>query len=190
MTLVPFLVIIFRYSDNCIIVIYLNTQKQICILLAQRTQCSRYFRLTFKKQILNFFFWNSYDFSNINFSLDILVIFIPKFLYKANEYWIDRYLSFDWLLLKNASHSQRLFDTRKFIDQHRGCRREYWMIMAHPPPSPPPPRQYARPATHRKTEKEKRLADDGGRERGGRGAKSFDRKKAWPSINIQYSLSI
>ncbi len=35
-------------------------------------------------------------------------------------------------------------------------------------------------ATHRKTEKERQLADERG---GGRGAESQDRKKAWPSIN-------
>ncbi len=166
MTLVPFLVIIFRYSDNSIIVIHLSTQKQLCILFAQRTQCSRYFRLTFKKQILNFFFWNSYDFSNINFSLDILVIFIPKCHYKANEYWIDRYLRFDWLLLKkhvtvndystqgNSSINKRVFAEsidRFIVDQ--AFSRTYDLA--------PPPQ--ARTQIIRQ------------------------RKNAWPSTNIQYS---
>ncbi len=38
-----------------------------------------------------------------------------------------------------------------------------------------------RAATHRKTEKEKQLADGGGG--GVRGAELYDRKKAWSSIN-------
>ncbi len=48
------------------------------------------------------------------------------------------------------------------------------------PPLPPLP-LVSWTATHRKTEKERQLAD--GREDEGGGAESFDRKKAWPSIN-------
>ncbi len=39
------------------------------------------------------------------------------------------------------------------------------------------------PATHRKTEKERHHADGRGGGGGGSGAESYDRKKAWPSIN-------
>jgi len=41
----------------------------------------------------------------------------------------------------------------------------------------------ARPATHRKNEQERRLSDGRGSSGGGRGAESYDRKKAWFSIN-------
>ncbi len=50
-------------------------------------------------------------------------------------------------------------------------------------------------AKHRKTEKERQLADGRGREGGGRGAISYDCKKAWASIYhsiltaLQYYLS-
>ncbi len=50
------------------------------------------------------------------------------------------------------------------------------------PPPPPLSRQYARQAIHRKTEEERKLADGRGA-RGGRVAESFDRNKAWYSIN-------
>jgi hypothetical protein len=57
------------------------------------------------------------------------------------------------------------------------------MIRLHARPLPLP-RQYAGPTTHRKTEKERQFAD------GGVGdmepAESYDRKKAWFSIN--YSI--
>ncbi len=56
--------------------------------------------------------------------------------------------------------------------------------MAPPPyPFPPAPlfHRYARPATHRKTEKERQLAD-------GRGAKSYDGEMAWSSMNLHYFL--
>ncbi len=52
-----------------------------------------------------------------------------------------------------------------------------------PPQPPPPPRKHARPATHRKTEKERQLVDGIGGEGDGRGAESYDHKKAWSSIN-------
>ncbi len=42
-------------------------------------------------------------------------------------------------------------------------------------------RRQARPATHEKTEKERQLATT---REGGWGAKSYDRKKSWPSIKI------
>ncbi len=45
--------------------------------------------------------------------------------------------------------------------------------------------QWAPPATHRKTEKERQLADGRGGEGGGRGAESYNGKKAWPSINYK-----
>ncbi len=45
---------------------------------------------------------------------------------------------------------------------------------------PQPARKKSRPATHRKTEEESQL--DGG-EGGERGAESYDRRKAWSSIN-------
>ncbi len=44
-------------------------------------------------------------------------------------------------------------------------------------PPPPPPPSEARPATHRKTEKERQLDDGSG------GAQLYDAEKAWPSIN-------
>jgi len=55
-------------------------------------------------------------------------------------------------------------------------------------PRPPPPihlcRRYVGPATHRKIEKERQLADGSGRREGcGRGAESNDLKKVWPSVN-------
>jgi hypothetical protein len=43
-------------------------------------------------------------------------------------------------------------------------------------------RQETRPATHRKTEKERQLADGRG-VGGGGGAKSYEGEKTWPSIN-------
>ncbi len=57
-------------------------------------------------------------------------------------------------------------------------------------PSPTPSHQKARPAAHRKTEKERQLADGREREGGlsGGGAKSYDGEKAWSSKIIQYSL--
>jgi hypothetical protein len=48
--------------------------------------------------------------------------------------------------------------------------------------APSTPRQKARPATHRRTEKERQPAVGGGGERGWEGAKSFDVEKAWSSI--------
>ncbi len=64
-----------------------------------------------------------------------------------------------------------------------------WFIEAHAflrsfdlaarPPLPPLP-SVSRPATHRKTDKDRQLADGS---EGGRGAESYDRKKAWSSIN-------
>ncbi len=52
------------------------------------------------------------------------------------------------------------------------------------PPIPPLSRQKGRGATHRKTENVRQLAQGGGSgERGGRGAKSYGRKKAGSSIN-------
>jgi hypothetical protein len=50
------------------------------------------------------------------------------------------------------------------------------------PPPPPSPVSKLNPETHRKTEKERQLADEGVGG-GGIGAESDDRKKAWPSIN-------
>ncbi len=43
--------------------------------------------------------------------------------------------------------------------------------------------QLVRLATHRKTEKERQLADGRVWEGGGLGAELYDRKKAWPSMN-------
>jgi hypothetical protein len=72
---------------------------------------------------------------------------------------------------------------------------EYWMIYRGPGfsrtynlvprllPLPPTLSRQARPATHRKTEKERQLAHW----RGG-GAESYNRMKVWSSIIIQYSL--
>jgi hypothetical protein len=53
-------------------------------------------------------------------------------------------------------------------------------FLAHPLPRS---RQKARPATHRKTEKERQLAHGRGGEGGGRGTESFYRKEAWASTN-------
>ncbi len=52
----------------------------------------------------------------------------------------------------------------------------------------PPFRQQPRPETHRKTEKERQVVPDNGG--GGQGAKSYDRIKAWPSMNhsIRFGL--
>ncbi len=70
----------------------------------------------------------------------------------------------------------------------------YWMIYREPgflaviwigssPNLSPPTVSKSRPATHRKTEKERQLADGRGRGRGWRGVESYDRKKVWSSIN-------
>jgi hypothetical protein len=67
------------------------------------------------------------------------------------------------------------------------------MIWLHAYPSPPP-RSVSRPATHMKTKKERQLADGRGGGGGGyggeQGAESYDRKKAWYSVNhsILYAL--
>ncbi len=53
-------------------------------------------------------------------------------------------------------------------------------LLAHPLH---PSLQYARLATHRKTEKERQLADGRVWEGGGLGAELYNRKKAWPSMN-------
>ncbi len=50
-------------------------------------------------------------------------------------------------------------------------------LLAHPPPLFPLPLPVCRPRTHRKPETTR------WRKRGGGGAKSYDRKKAWTSIN-------
>jgi hypothetical protein len=52
------------------------------------------------------------------------------------------------------------------------------------PPSLPSPVRYARPATRRKTEKGRQLAD--GRGGMGRGAKSYDPEKAKKGIDNQF----
>jgi hypothetical protein len=51
-----------------------------------------------------------------------------------------------------------------------------WLLL--PYPSPPPLIRI-----HRKIEKERQLADGRGGKGDGRGAKSYERKKAWSSIN-------
>jgi hypothetical protein len=79
--------------------------------------------------------------------------------------------------------------------------REYWILCRGPgfsrscdlaPRQPPPPaipcRQRARPRqTGRQGKWDNLMTVEGGR-RGGRAAYSYDRKKAWSSINLQYSL--
>ncbi len=57
------------------------------------------------------------------------------------------------------------------------------VIRLHAHPLPPLSPRYTRLATHRKTEKERQLADVRGGEGGGHGAESYDRKRLWPSIN-------
>jgi hypothetical protein len=73
---------------------------------------------------------------------------------------------------------ERVFNILDFWRTMLSRRRMIWLL-AHPLP-----RQYARPATYRKAEKERQLAD----ERGGGvgGAKSYGGEKAWSSIN--YSI--
>jgi hypothetical protein len=70
--------------------------------------------------------------------------------------------------------------------------REYWMIYREPGSSPPFPAGKIPPATHRKTEKERQLADEGGGGGGGvgtaRGTKSNDGETACSSVIIQYSM--
>jgi hypothetical protein len=60
------------------------------------------------------------------------------------------------------------------------------MVPRPPPTSPPPSCHEAGPATHRKTGKERQLVDGRSGEGGGRGAESYDSKKAkkaWTSIS-------
>ncbi len=53
-------------------------------------------------------------------------------------------------------------------------------LHAHPLPSLSP--SVSEPATHKKTEKERKLTD--GRGVGGHGAEAYDGKEAWPSRNL------
>ncbi len=52
-----------------------------------------------------------------------------------------------------------------------------------PPPPPFPVSKLGRRHKRRLSEKERQLADNRGRGRGGRGAESYERKKAWSFIN-------
>ncbi len=55
-------------------------------------------------------------------------------------------------------------------------------LLAHPLS-----RQEHRPVIHRKTEKERQLADGRGEEGEEREVESYDRKKAWSSINKSFN---
>jgi hypothetical protein len=72
-------------------------------------------------------------------------------------------------------------DVRLFLGRTR-------LIIRSLPTSLPSPVRYARPATRRKTEKGRQLADllTGEGELGGRGAKSYDPKKAKKGIDNQF----
>jgi hypothetical protein len=105
--------------------------------------------------------------------------------HKEPERFAKMHFHSGWLLLQDCfARDEDITESIEWLIAGKGFSRSY-DLAPRPTPSPPPLTSISSTcdAIHRKTEKERQLADGRRREGGRRGAESYDRKKAWSSVN-------